>query len=270
MMTYYTGNQTGSDELGTLNPGLYYWWEAGGMWGNMVDYWYYTGDTSYNDVVSAGLLSQTGPDDNYMPAAQQKDEGNDDQGFWGMAVMSAAEAKFPNPPSSDPQWLALAQGVFNSQALRWDNTTCGGGLRWQIFTFNNGYNYKNSISNGCFFNIAARLYRYTSNETYLDWAEKTWEWMEGVGLMSSEYQFYDGSNDLLNCSEFDHIQWTYNAGVFLYGSAILWNKTQSTDWYTRTQGIWKASSIFFTGTNGQVMYEVACEPGGTCDTDQLR
>ena len=70
--------------------------------------------------------------------------------------MIAAETNFENPPTDQPQWLALAQAVFNTQASRWDNTSCGGGLKWQIFTFNNGYNYKNSISNGCFFNLGAR------------------------------------------------------------------------------------------------------------------
>ena len=58
-----------------------------------------------------------------------------------MAAIAAAETRFPNPPAESPQWLALAQGVFNSQANRWDDTTCRGGLRWQIFPFNNGYDY---------------------------------------------------------------------------------------------------------------------------------
>jgi mannan endo-1,6-alpha-mannosidase len=38
MMKYYTGNRTG-DVPGNL-PSPYYWWEAGGMFGIMVDYWY--------------------------------------------------------------------------------------------------------------------------------------------------------------------------------------------------------------------------------------
>lgn len=37
----------------------------------------------------------------------------------GFAAMTAAEYKFPNPPPTEPQWLALAQGVWNSQAMRW-------------------------------------------------------------------------------------------------------------------------------------------------------
>lgn len=62
-----------------------------------------------------------------------------------MSAMTAAENNFPNPPSDEPQWLALAQAVFNTQAdpIRHDNT-CNGGLRWQIPLSNNGYDYKNS------------------------------------------------------------------------------------------------------------------------------
>lgn len=221
MMKYYSGNLTGGTP--GLLPGPYYWWEAGAMFGSMIDYWYYTGDATYNDVVTQAMLFQVGPDDNYMPPNQSKSLGNDDQSFWGLAAMSAAELNFPNPPSTSPQWLALAQAVFNSQALRWDNTTCAGGLRWQIFTFNNGYNYKNAISNGCFFTMGARLGAYTGNQTYLDWAEKTWDWVQTIGLMSPDYYIFDGTDDTLNCSQLNHIQWTYNAGVYLLGAATMWN-----------------------------------------------
>lgn len=64
MMTYYTGNQTGK-EPGLLSP-PYYWWEAGAMWGGMVEYWHYTGDTSYNDVVSQAILAQASPTIDFM------------------------------------------------------------------------------------------------------------------------------------------------------------------------------------------------------------
>src|SRR5579862_4316870 len=100
--------------------------------------------------------------------------------------MTAAERGFPNPPGSSPQWLALAQGVFNSQALRWDTQTCGGGLRWQIFPFNNGYDYKNSISNGCLFHLASRLARYTGNSTYMTYAQRSYDWMTSIGNPPSE------------------------------------------------------------------------------------
>ena len=159
MMEWYTGNQTGG--VPGLLGGAYYWWEAGAMCGSLIDYWYYTGDDTYNDVTTQALLFQASPTLDYMPENQTKDEGNDDQIYWGFAVMTAAEYKFPNPPEDQPQWLELAQGVWNSQQLRWDTSTCGGGLRWQIFTFNLGYDYKNSPSNAGFLNLGARLYAYT-------------------------------------------------------------------------------------------------------------
>ena len=46
MMSYYTGNETG--QTPGLLPAPYYWWEAGAMWMILIDYWYYTGDTTYN------------------------------------------------------------------------------------------------------------------------------------------------------------------------------------------------------------------------------
>lgn len=113
----------------------------------MINYWYYTDDTTYNEIVKQGMLHQAGPEFDFMPSNQSKTLGNDDQAFWGMAAMRAAETGLEDPLAGQPGWLALAQAVFNTQTPRWD-MTCGGGLRWQIFPFNVGYNYKNSISNG--------------------------------------------------------------------------------------------------------------------------
>ena len=193
------------------------------MFGSLIDYWAYTGDDSYNDLVMQGMLHQAAPTRDFMPENQTMTEGNDDQAFWAIAALGAAERGFPNPPDDQPQWLALAQAVFNEQASRWNTETCGGGLKWQIFQYNRGYNYKNTISNGCFFNIGARLARYTNNETYAELAEKTWDWMEALELFNEDYQFYDGADDAINCTEKDRHQWTYNAGVALHGAAMMYN-----------------------------------------------
>lgn len=169
------------------------------------------------------MLHQASGSEDFMPLNQTTTEGNDDQGFWGMTAMRAAETKFQDPPSTEPGWLALAQGVFNTQAERWDNQTCNGGLRWQIFTWNKGYNYKNSISNGCFFNLAARLALYTGNSTYSDWAVKAFDWVYNVGLISPDFQVFDGTQNTDNCTAKDGTRWTYNAGVYLLGSAAMYN-----------------------------------------------
>ena len=193
------------------------------MFGSLVDYWYYTGDDTYNEITTQALLHQVGPEQNYEPPNQTSALGNDDQAFWGMAALSAAEYAYPNPPEDKPQWLALAQAVYNAQVSRWNNETCAGGLNWQVVTYNKGYNYKNTISNGGFFNIASRLARYTGEEMYAEWAVKMWDWVEAMGLFSPTYQFFDGTDEDLNCTNVNHIQWSYNAGIFLMGAANMFN-----------------------------------------------
>jgi mannan endo-1,6-alpha-mannosidase len=224
MVKWYTGYKPG-DVPGNL-PDPYYWWECGAMFNALIDYWVYTGDDQYNKIVSDGMQHQIGEYNAFMPQNQSKSLGNDDQGFWGMAALSAAEGNLPDLPKDQPSWLALAQAVFNTQAGRWNEKTCGGGLNWQIFPYNNGYDYKNTITAACFFNIAARLYKYTKDQKYLDWAKKQWDWEERVKLFDkpSGYYFYDGKYEADNCTDRkEPIQWTYNPAVHLAGTAAIWN-----------------------------------------------
>lgn len=228
LLQYYKGNLTGMTPgilPGPPPAGPYYWWQAGAMWTTFIQYWAWTGDASHNDLVMQALQFQVGENVDYMPRNVTASLGNDDQAFWGMAAMTAAEMKFPNPPEDKPQWLELAQAVFNTQAspLRHDDK-CNGGLRWQIPFSNTGYDYKNTIANGCFFNIGARLYRYTKNETYLDWAVKTWDWLAGVEYIDPEtWAVYDGAHVQQNCTNINLLQFSYNNGILAHGAAFLYN-----------------------------------------------
>ncbi|KAI5310121.1 hydrolase 76 protein, partial [Ascosphaera atra] len=160
-------------------------------------------------------------------------------------------------------------GVFNSQAARWDKSTCGGGLKWQIFALNNGYDYKNTISNGCFFNLAARLALYTKNHTYAEWATTTWDWTEAIGLISTkDWQVYDGADDMINCSKVNHEQWSYNAGIYLHGAAAMYNLTNGDHiWAERVQGLISGLRTFFM-TETDIMHETTCERTNNCLVDQ--
>ena len=88
MMSEYKGNLSGQTP-GLLpgpppNPAIinagYFWWEAGAMFGSLLDYWYYTGDESYNDVIYQAILHQVGDRKDFMPQNQTAGMGNDDQG----------------------------------------------------------------------------------------------------------------------------------------------------------------------------------------------
>nr|POF01266.1 mannan endo-1,6-alpha-mannosidase dcw1 [Quercus suber] len=253
-------------------PGLlqqpYYWWEAGLTYDALINYWALTNDSSYVDLTHAALTWQMGSEASFMPANQTKDEGNDDQTTWALAAMTAAERGFP-APSANLSWARIAQNVFDQQAARWDDGTCGGGLRWQIFTFNAGYNYKNALSNGNFMQLAGRLARYTGNQTYADWAQRTLQWTYGIGLIQNG-TVYDGTSVVNNCTDFSHTLWTSNFGTVLSASSYMANYTQDQLWSTLASSVFdNARSYFASNSTPNVLTEVACQPQSSCVTDQL-
>lgn len=190
--------------------------------------------------------------------------------------MTAAERSFPNP-STTPSYIDLATNVFNDMASpRWNTSTCAGGLQWQFNPNNAGFYYKSSIANGGFFQLAARLARYTGNSTYSDWVTKTYDWMARVGLIDAgNYNVYDGTDDTINCTQIDHDQWSYNAGAVLLGSAVMTNISAgnaTSPWPNRTQELLDAAArVFFSPFDNAtgIMYEFMCEESSTCDVDQL-
>jgi len=278
MMSYYSGNQTG--QVPGILPGpcqsltCYYWWEAGAMWAALINYWQYTGDASYQSTVIEALKFQIGPNQNYNPPNQSKNMGVDDQDFWGFAAMEAAEAGIPDVGGNFPSWLALAQAVWNFQMPLWEPATCGGGFRWQVYSFNAGYNLKNTVSNGGFFQLSARLARYTGNQTYADWADKVYDWMESSLLFqvqASHLYIWDNTDANNNCTAVEHYVWTYNYGILLMGSAMMWNYTNGqAKWQTRINSILDgADFLFFPSQYGSnIMTEMLCEPTSNCNNDQ--
>ncbi|KAK7903830.1 hypothetical protein LTR67_001850 [Exophiala xenobiotica] len=284
MMTIYTGNQTGEVPgllPGSLNCnpnvlGTYCWWEAGAMWGSLINYWQYTNDTTYNNVTTEALQFQRGPDNNYNPPNQSRSMGVDDQLFWAFSALDAVEANFPEAGDDNPSWLSLAQAVFNFQSTLWDTATCGGGFRWQVFSFNAGFNLKNSISNGGNFQLASRLAYVTGNQSYADWANMVWDWMETSPLLQMDnttgtFYIWDNTDTDNNCSTVQNFVWSYNYGTMLSGAAYMYNYTNGSDlWLGRVEMILNSTySLFFPQEfGGNIMYEVECEKSMNCDEDQ--
>ena len=81
-MSYYEGDKTGKP-IG-LFPDKYYFVGSGAVWSGLIDYWAYTGDDQYNNLIQEALVFQTGSDNDYMPPNQTKVEGNDDHGVWAL------------------------------------------------------------------------------------------------------------------------------------------------------------------------------------------
>lgn len=272
--SYYKGD-TDSSRLGLLEDGVY-WWEAGAMFGSMISYSYMTGDTQFDSDVAKAIYSQVSPTKDFMMTATQLGNlGNDDQAFWALTAMSAAEHKLPVPDGAPSDiWLTAASGAFNDLIGRWNTTFCGGGIKWQFVVANNGFNYKSSIANGATMQLGARLALLTGNQTYADKATQVWDWMKAIGYISDSYQVYDGAgDDPDNCTKIDLHEWSYNSAALLGGAAAMANYTAKTGnsdlsstWTDRTKGLWQHATDNFFKDN--VLYEQPCEDVGSCDTDQ--
>ncbi|CAG5141102.1 uncharacterized protein ALTATR162_LOCUS865 [Alternaria atra] len=278
LMSMYQGNATGvaKEDIG-IWPQPHYWWEGGAAWGGMIEYSQFTGDDSHVKTLQQALTANYGPDNDFILSYRKSQTGNDDQAFWALAVMSALEYQFPDPAQAPANYLEVATNAFENIVGRWDETTCDGGLKWQIYPENSyGYNYKNSISNGCAFALGARLARYTGEQKYADWAVKIYDWTKKVGLITDKYEVFDGTDDKTNCAKVtDETQWTYNNAMFLHGSAFMYDYTNGdSTWKERTSGFLDHAELLFFRpfeNSTDVMYEWACETGESgrhCNLDQ--
>ncbi|EAQ83124.1 hypothetical protein CHGG_10942 [Chaetomium globosum CBS 148.51] len=255
LMTYYHGDEPG--QTPGILPGPppaapYYWWQAGAMWGTIVDYWFYTGDNQYNAEALRSMVFQAeAPVNAYMPRNWTASLGNDDQGFWGMAAMLAAEVNFPNPPEDQPQWLALAQAVFNTQVVRWETADCAGGLRWQVEHTNGGYDYKNTIANG-----RVPQHRLAPGPLHPE---------------RDDYNVMDGGHIPFNCTDVNPVQFSANAAILIHAAAVMYNYTEGnarTKWKGRVAGLLNRTVEHFFPDG--IMIERACELEDRvqCNTDQ--
>jgi len=111
-----------------------------------------------------------------------------------------------------------------------------------------------------------------------------------VDLIDDQYNVFDGSDDKGTCTEHDTKQWSYNAGIFLLGAAVMydyvsahslisWSQRLTRQPQTNKSALWQervtgllnitVKTFFING----IMYEQACEntAGETnfCNTDQL-
>ncbi|KAH3953610.1 mannan endo-1,6-alpha-mannosidase [Parastagonospora nodorum] len=276
---YATRNEKGINVLGGY-PGIlyppYYWWQAGAMFGTLLDYWHYTGDDQYNDMIREGLIHNFGENLDLMPSNQSKNEGNDDQVFWAFSMIAAAEYKLPDPPEGQPGWLAMTQSVFNQFLNRYQKEVadgnCGGGMRWQIYPWLKGWKYKNTASNGGLFHLGARLAMYTKNDTYALWAEKAYDWMAASPLLNPEDGTVNDGTSIETtpmCKDADHTQWTYNYGIMIAGTAYMYNYTNGAEKWKKalTNYINKSHDMFYPPDKGGIMVE-PCEQLAICNADQ--
>ncbi|GAA5914096.1 hypothetical protein JCM6882_001846 [Rhodosporidiobolus microsporus] len=144
----------------------------------------------------------------------------DDQSWWALFALRAHQA-YPNST-----WLSMVETINNNNTLYWSNT-CGGGVVWLTYR----PLIKNTITNGLYFSILTRLYRYTGNSTHFDYAMNTLNWWLQWGFEPASGRVHDtitgdwDGQDMGSCTVTGEMDWTYNSGAFLFGLADLYYAT---------------------------------------------
>jgi mannan endo-1,6-alpha-mannosidase len=186
--------------------------------------------------------------------------------------LTAAEKNFA--PTGPVPWATMAQNVFQQQTTRWDKDKCNGGMKWKILEGDgtDGWHYKSTIANGLFFQMAARLALLTKSADIKAWAVKSYDWTVSVGLITPQFDVYDGTDDAKGengCVDVNHNMWSYNVGVFMYGSAVMAKLTGEEEWLGRTKGLIASAKRNFVNEETGELWEAQCEADGSCDSDQV-
>jgi predicted alpha-1,6-mannanase (GH76 family) len=187
----------------------------------------------------------------------------DDEGWWALAWIKAYDLTL------DPQYLKMAEFLFNDMTNGWD-TTFGGGIFWAKDHKNGDgsiFPYKNAIANELFMAVATRLYLRTKELSYLTWAEKEWQWFYSSGLIATGDpkgtdpscqvttagpSLCPGAQDLVYDSltnvgipDGTKTFWTYNCGVLLQALCDLYIITTNEELLSTAQGIAMAAIGYF-------------------------
>jgi mannan endo-1,6-alpha-mannosidase len=88
------------------------------------------------------------------------------------------------------------------------------------------------VQNGGFFQLASRLARYTGNETYTQWAEKMWNWLDQSTLINKQdpttWKINDGAGIDNGCTDPNPGQYSYNYGILIGGLAYIYSHVSLT------------------------------------------
>lgn len=276
IMDYYLGIRYGGNVGMFQQP--YYWWEAGLVFGGMIDTWKICDNDTYEEIIQAAINHQRGDNNDFMAANQSDVEANDDQVFWGFTVMEAAERNFPmySDNDADPSYAQLALNVYNQMTDRWDLDNCGGGLRWQILSNMSGWDYKSTISTAGVFALGARLARYTDNNDLVRSSNRVLKWMKQALFVhqvdgNDFYNVNDGSDiEDGNCPVVNGALWSYNYALMTMGSTYLYNQTNGDEyWSNELDKFLGGIEYYMTNKTGNgVLFEYQCDQFGRCNNDQ--
>ena len=189
----------------------------------------------------------------------------DDEGWWALGWLQAWEAS----GRTEARYLSTTEAIFEDIAQAWSNgdtnsTSCEG-IWWD-----RKRTAINAIENELFISLAASLANRVpeKKDYYLGWAQKTWKWFQGTGMINKYNTINDGI-DLATCRTNGLTAWTYNQGVIL-GGLIELNKAAPDDNLLKVANdIAEAAIVRFTEGDSGILQEM-CDPYCGRDGQQFK
>lgn len=203
----------------------------------LSDYEIMSGNTRFHDSVLHALQNRQGLD------------GNDDD-LW-VAQADLDMARFTHSPTQ----IQDARNIFDTIASKYWDRHCGGGVWWD-----HARTYKNAITNELFLSTAARLYRFTHEAVYRNWALKSWAWFRSIGMITPDNLINDGLDN--QCRNNGGPAYSYNQGVILDGLLEISTLTEAGAPQQTASRIALAAIRTFTSSTGTFQ-----ELGGLMNTD---
>lgn len=251
------------------------WYENGIMYEIILKVAQITADPTNIGVVTDALSyaswqkvgSFLGPTE-LQTAQANSGKWNDDIGWWGMGPITGAEMFGPKQLMPlGVTFLSLATSTVDSIWESWDNQTCNGGIFWSRNRLSGKAReayYKSTITNVQYISSSTRIYLITKDQAYLDRSILVWNWLNNIGLVTSEGNIYDGfdSRDCLLPAQFTI--------SYIYGQAIdaltyLYLATNNQTYLSTAEKITKVALTRFS--LGDVIRDVDCEP--KCDINTV-
>ncbi|WP_222854262.1 glycoside hydrolase family 76 protein [Fodinicola acaciae] len=149
--------------------------------------------------------------------------------------------------TGDWRSLSRAEQIFQLVTFGWDTDTshpCPGGVYWTQAPWSQD---RNTVSNGPGAEVGLHLYLLTGKRSYLEWAKRMYDWTNGC-LLAPNGLYWDHI-DL--AGKIEKTQWSYNQGVMLGASTLLYLATHDPAYLKNAQSIAAAALKFYGDFTGQ-------------------
>lgn len=220
-------------------------------------------ETTFSTIASTSLIGKMALQG--ASTAQWKSllAGSNDDAQWIIIALWKVADYYGSTGKDATPFNNAGKTIYNIIAAEYDTSVCGGGVWWS-----GAHTYKNAVTNELFLYTSALGYIRFGTQSYLDNANKVWNWLYHSGMRNSQGLFNDGLTDA--CANNGQTTWTYNQGVIASGLGALYKATGSKNTTLLDQAEITLDATIAHLTTNNILKE-SCDDvkSSGCNNDQL-